>query len=777
MPVANSITVTQNSAIVTGYLTAFVAAEGDLLVVEGAAIPILRANSTSQITLKWAWPGATGGDKTKWEISKTGDYWNDTVGALTKVNEVLEKIRLGLPLAPDYAGPFSDRSKFDLVIPPFLFLAATPSPPRLYVKNGPTATDWSTGIAISSDATQAAVDAAGVAQGYATNASNSASAAAQSSTAAATSASNAAASAGAAEAADRVYVDTAAGLAAVADGAYFYVPSPAPNDTFLTLYRRSGSSAVAINQVPSVSALDAVLEPLPQAAPGGYAFSVIDADDRAAWGVKDDGTANFAAIEANAFTASVVVGQEVGTPGASIVEIGLDIFALAFMDGSENISGGIRADGSLRVSDAEFDTGLIRALQTDAINSVPIADILAGGAGAGPPAMPVFQADVIGHYAFGQSLTEGTHATPAISTTAKFNNVRFNTGVAWRGSTPTSFVPLTEQTFNSGANGETPVTGACECAIQLVQTENFLAPSDYQPFLFGATTGISATTIAQLSKGGSGGFDICVSATNYALSIANGLNKTYKVGSISWTQGTSDYLNGTSQSAYFNSLAQLVVDLNTDLRAITGQPEDIYVICGQSPDHVFGGSSGPTIAMAQLALSKIEPRFVIACAMYLFEPTDYPHLTAKSSKWLGYYYGLVHKRLTMDQVTWAPLDCTDAFKQGKVINMTFHVPVGKLVFDTTQIAIRSNYGFTLADSSGADLTISSVAITGPSTVRIVAAATIPSGAKIRYGWPIYGGSQSGGNLRDQQGDDIALDVTPGDTVRLDNWCVIFERTL
>jgi len=519
-------------------------------------------------------------------------------------------------------------------------------------------------------------------------------------------------------------------------------------------------------------------ERIPPIAPVGYAFGVMDSFDRYAFAVQDDGTFEAARAEIGALFADSIEATAFLTPNGGINTDNIPGFALPIIDSAGRVAGGVKDDGTLRFKRGDIDVLETSTLQADTLNGVDVADILAGGASAPPPVMPAFQADIIGHYACGQSLSEGVHATPAISTVAKYNNVRFNTAVTVRGGpVPTSFVPLTELTFNDGNNGETPVTGACECAIQLIQQENFLSPSDYTPFFFGAATGVSATTVAQLSKGSSGGgYDICILATNYAMPIATGLNKTFKVGSISWTQGTSDYMAGTTQATYRTQLQTLLNDLNTDIKALTGQTDDIYMLCGQSPDHVFSSGGIPRVALAQLELSKIDPRFVLACSMYVFPPTDYPHLTAVGAKWLGAYYGLAHKRVAMDGEVWKPLDCTTVFRQGKVVHLTFNVPVGSLTFDTTQIPLRTNYGFTLVDSGGSNLSIASVTITGPNTIRIVASSNIPTGAKARYGWPIYDGVQSGGNLRDEQGDDIVFD-TSGINKRLDNWCVIFEKAL
>jgi hypothetical protein len=94
-----------------------------------------------------------------------------------------------------------------------------------------------------------------------------------------------------------------------------------------------------------------------------------------------------------------------------------------------------------------------------------------------------------------------------------------------------------------------------------------------------------------------------------------------------------------------------------------------------------------------------------------------------------------------------------------------------------------NYGFSLVDASGNALSMTTPpAITGGNTVRITADATIPAGAKLRYGFIGDQGYKPGrlygnrGCLRDQQGDYIVFD-TPELNARMDNWCLVFELTL
>jgi hypothetical protein len=195
MPVENSVTVQSGSAIVTGYLTSFIAAEGDLFILGLNAIPIASADSTSQITLTWPWPGTNATDRTDFYIVKTGAFWHDNVNTLLKVNELIKKIDLGLPFMINDAGTFTDRVRDGDQPPGFTFLS-TDFPAKLYVKIGPNPTDWSLGVAVQSQATEAAIEAAVQAEAARDIAIDSADAAAASATTASTQASTATTQAG-----------------------------------------------------------------------------------------------------------------------------------------------------------------------------------------------------------------------------------------------------------------------------------------------------------------------------------------------------------------------------------------------------------------------------------------------------------------------------------------------------------------------------------------------------------------------------------------------------
>jgi hypothetical protein len=160
----NSITVATGDYKVNGNLTNFVAAAGDLLVANGVTAIIEGALSTSQLQLRFPWPGPPLTDYTNWDILPTGPYWSSAVTTNRKVTELIQRLEGGLPLKPDRAGPISERSQYNSQSEGFLFLQTDIYPFLLYVKTGPGPEDWSAGQRLQADVGAETADAIASAQ-------------------------------------------------------------------------------------------------------------------------------------------------------------------------------------------------------------------------------------------------------------------------------------------------------------------------------------------------------------------------------------------------------------------------------------------------------------------------------------------------------------------------------------------------------------------------------------------------------------------------------------
>lgn len=605
-----------------------------------------------------------------------------------------------------------------------------------------SASSASQSSASATSAATSATNASNSATASASSATSSASSAAASASSATSSASSATAAANSAATAlatldtGKIYTSTTAGLAATTNGQYFTVPS-SQDPEYLILYQNQTGVAAEIKRYPSTRALD------PLQAKTDSFLAVKDPDGNLGINIQGPFSVDTAGGMATAL-------RQTGKSNTWYWGIG---------DNNGNIVLGVDTKGRLV---ANFS--LVTTYKTGGVYDYEINHV----------------------FEYGQSLSVG-QAKPAISVTQRFDNLMFTRGMRpqydYPGETDAQwyagFVPAIEENSTvSAVLGETPCGGIGDMIKERILAEDNLSTSDIKYQIALSCPGYGAQTIAQLSKGTTHYARMTTQAT-YGASIAASLNKSYAVQAIAWTQGESDYTSNTSRATYAASLNTLVTNTNTDIKAITGQTKNIPLISYQVASHKVASRTTPSIALAQLDVEASNSLVYIATPMYHFtyQSTSDFHLDAFSSRWMGAYYGLAYKRIVIDGIDWKPLKPISSTKSGANLFVKFHVPSGKLVFDTDNVTLNTNYGFELVDSGGSPLTISSVYITGPDTVKVVAASTIPTGAYLRYAWsgvdnvgPVSGPR---GNLRDTQGDSIVFDVGGG-SKPMHNWCVIFE---
>lgn len=364
---------------------------------------------------------------------------------------------------------------------------------------------------------------------------------------------------------------------------------------------------------------------------------------------------------------------------------------------------------------------------------------------------------------YGQSLSVGVGTGSVISTIPAENALMFAGGVRAQDGAANpwdqhaSLVPLVEAVGAADAGGtryETPMSGFAEFAQEQQSQIQFLV----------SAPGKGESTLSQLSKPGAL-YNRLIDDVTYGHWRSNNRSKAL---AVLWLQGESDWANGS----YAANLNTLRGTLNADIKAINGQPEDIWLLSYQL--------DRPKIGLAHLTASDTYSNIKVALPIYFLSRTDGVHFTAASSKIAGAYFGKAYKEVIVNGNTdWQPLRPVSHSTAGANCDVTFN-PVGPLAFDTTIVAAQTNYGFKLYQSDGTTpITISSVALLNADTVRITASGSIPAGAILRYGFsdPVdHTANVSNGNLRDSQGNTIVFDGG-GLNYPLHNWCVLFQRVI
>lgn len=585
---------------------------------------------------------------------------------------------------------------------------------------------------------------------------------------------------------------TAAGLAATsgsgATNRYFSIPGT--GNTLSTAYRNDAGTAVLIGSAASDKAIQAVKSDVQSLnayfgnVPSGFSFLLSDAVGQGVLGAKNTGEIVIGVLETLKLISQTLTSQSLTVQDAGVIgSVQFPGYLLTLMNDVYQVCLAVRDDGTVGAGTIEANRIVVKTLEVESILSSSFT-ALADSIRRTLPDVP----HVIG---YGQSLGAGVNASPLQTLTTRFNAVRFNGGARAQdggadvAANHTSLVPYVETTAvtGDGTGYETPMGGALDCIYErLLDEHSGFQSSDLM--LLGSVPGQGGKTIAQLSKGaGNGYYERILADIQYGYALAQAQGKTYAPVAAYWIQGESDQSAGTTKAAYKTALAALIDNVNTDAAALLGFPVSVKWVTymfnswvNRSPNTTY-----PTIPLALQELAQERADLFVACPMYQFEYSDTSHLTGRSSKALGAYLGLAIKRAVFDEVEFAALGVIDHTKQGKVVNLKFK-PTGKLVFDTTMVTNPGNYGFSLVDSAGTTLSIASVSIRYD-MVSIVATATIPAGAKLRYAF--IGGTTGQlpsrttgprGCLRDSQGDQILFDPE-GVNWPLHNWALPFELAL
>lgn len=559
-------------------------------------------------------------------------------------------------------------------------------------------------------------------------------------------------------------------------------PTPANN----IVYRKSGASGAGswVAQAAGAWASAAVVADLQaevdvlasyinELAPEDPAFAVIDGEGKSALDVDQEGLTRLSGLKADVLGTLLKLYTAAGAAVGNLdILEALPGYVLAMEDDAGKVPFGIKDDGTLVCGRMEVDT------------------LQVGGADAGEVAMVIgnFQAEIVHVPCYGQSWSVGIGTYDAISGPQRFDNISFNGGVRTQsisddpGVVYTSFIPLAERVdsgtpeFPTSVSGETPATGQTDVVKELLLAENHIAYTQQSYQILCSTPGEGSKSITDLSKP-SVYYTRLMDQIQAAFDLAQTAGKTYGVPAITWVQG-----GPSNPGNYATLLETLRDDIETDAVAITGQTYPLKLITWQR----FGMGNAPTTEAAQCFndyIKAAEDHEHIICAgpSYFFDQqfAASVHLAPTSNKWLGAYLGLAYKRTVIDGVKFQPLKPVSFTRQGKVLLVKFNPPRPPLVFDAERVALATNYGFELYTQAGAPLTITSVALAGPDTVKILAQNTLAATDRLIYGCVGTGyGRITGqrGNLRDSQGDTIVFDGG-GLNLPLHNWCVIFDKAI
>lgn len=224
-------------------------------------------------------------------------------------------------------------------------------------------------------------------------------------------------------------------------------------------------------------------------------------------------------------------------------------------------------------------------------------------------------------------------------------------------------------------------------------------------------------------KGGKRSFPAAMSEAKIFKKLAEAQGKTYGVGGIILTHGECD--NGNAN--YGTGLYQMWQDYNTDLKAITGQKNDVVLLISQQSS----SSSGTTGSAVQVWKAGNDHPGQIVCTGPKYAFGQYGlHLSAPGYERVGEKYAEVFDLIVDQGIAWKPVGPNKVTRNGAVITLDFDVPNPPLVWDqhlnpphqTAHTAWAQGHGFEVIDAMKNEIAIASAEIKGNSVVITLAQA-------------------------------------------------------
>lgn len=243
------------------------------------------------------------------------------------------------------------------------------------------------------------------------------------------------------------------------------------------------------------------------------------------------------------------------------------------------------------------------------------------------------------------------------------------------------------------------------------------------------------------------------------------------VPAICWMQGESDIVEYPNYD-YKEYFYRMYNDLNTDIKQITLQKEDIRIICYQSSTITKGlrykpnnyEATEPCTPTAQMELVREDSLIWASGPTYPYDfVNESLHIDAKGQKSIGLLAAKSALGILRNEKQIEGLMPLKYEVDSNDIRLFFNVPEPPLCFDTINVRKADNYGFSVIRKDDTDI-ITNVYL--DQNVIVIECSDSPKGCKLRYGINgdlLKGGRRSGprGNLRDSQS-------------QIPNWCLLFE---
>ena len=402
------------------------------------------------------------------------------------------------------------------------------------------------------------------------------------------------------------------------------------------------------------------------------------------------------------------------------------------------------------------------------------ADTTSGPTTALPAAAKVYDLEIIVFY--GQSNARGIGGTPVIHRTADSYHLGPTTNAVTLITGDGTVGPLTENEVGTGNGGEVGVLALTE-RLDQEWNDNYSIPGAAPRYLV-FSAGVSSSTYQQLKKTTTPYNNLIASLTaafNYA--TTRGLSCGCRA--VFWNQGESH--NSETQAQQTANLQTLQGDLDTDIKAVTSQSEDVHLFSMQ-----VSGDTTTETAAEDCALGQLDADETNSGTIHIVSPTygtEHVYADGVHFNAIGHsYHAWQFAESYIDEFvggTHYSLKPTSASGSGSIVTVNFTGKSENLPIwvDTVTFAKVTDFGFKITDGTG-DLTVDDIDVYD-GQVKINCNRSLTAGSvTVRYALDYKRSDEpltnaGAGNLRDSNPTVMTID---GIRVPLWRWVPAFEET-